>query len=86
MDLKVNVFVLPQKSVSPQIIYTEGDAEKDTSYTRTLNIITRAIGLAERRKVKKCDISVDVERHKIPALKKLLERKGYNVFVHGVYV
>ncbi len=86
MDPKVNVFVLPQKSVSPQVIYTEADAEKDTSYTRILNIITRAMGLAERRKVKKCDISIDVERHKIPALKKLLEKKGYSVFVQGVYV
>lgn len=86
MELKVNVFVLPQKSVSPQVIYTEADAEKDTSYTRILNIISRATESAEKRKVKKCDVSIDVERHKIPALKRLLEKKGYNVFVQGVYV
>ncbi len=86
MDLKVNVFILPQKSVSPQVIYTEADAEKDASYARILKIISRNTELAERKRGKKCDISIDVERHKIPALKKLLERKGYNVFVQGVYV
>ncbi len=86
MDLKVNIFILPQKSVSPQIIYTESDAERDASYNRLLKIILKDIGLAGKRKSKKCDISIDAERHKIPALKKLLEKKGYNVFVQGVYV
>ena len=86
MDLKVNVFILPQKSVSPQVVYTEADAEKDASYARMLKIIARGVELAERKKSKKCDISIDAERHKIPALKKLLERKGYSVFVQGVYV
>lgn len=86
MDLKVNVFVLPQRSALPQINYTEADMEKDPAYPRILRIIDKNLQDASRRKQKKCDISVDVETHKIPPLRKLLEKKGYNVFVQGVYV
>ncbi|MBI3413508.1 MAG: hypothetical protein HY051_05520 [Candidatus Aenigmarchaeota archaeon] len=83
--VKVNVFLLPQKSVSPQINYTEVDMEKDPVYQKIARIIERSLQDASRRKQKKCDISIDVETHKIPPLRKLLERKGYSIFVQGVY-
>ncbi len=81
-----NIFILPQKSVLPQMNYTESDMEKDPAYQRIIRIIEKNLFDASRRKLKKCDISVDAETHKIPALKRLLEKKGYNVFVQGVYV
>ena len=86
METKINVFILPQKSVLPQMNYTESDMEKDPAYQRILRTVEKNSQDASRRKLKKCDISVDVETHKIPAVKKLLEKKGYNVFVQGVYV
>lgn len=86
MDFRINVFILPLKSVSPQINYSEDDIEKDPSYARLLRLIERDVENAKTRKARKCDISIDVERHKIPAVKKLLEKKGYSVFVQGVYV
>lgn len=84
--IKINVFLLPQKSALPQINYTEADMEKDPAYPRIIRIIDKNLQDASRRKQKKCDVSVDVETHKIQPLRKLLEKKGYNVFVQGVYV
>ena len=84
--MKINIFLLPQKSVLPQINLTESDMEKDPVYPRILRQIEKGVQEATRRRQKKCDISADVETHKIPPLRKLLEKKGYNVFVQGVYV
>lgn len=84
--IKISVFLLPQKSVLPQINLTENDMEKDPAYQRVLRQIEKGVLEASRRKKRKCDISVDVETNKIPPLRKLLEKKGYNVFVQGVYV
>ncbi len=86
MDLRINVFILPMKPVSPDINYSEEDVENDPSYARLLRLIERNVADAKSRNAKKCDISIDVERPKIPAVKKLLGKKGYNVFVQGVYV
>ncbi len=84
--MKINVFILPQKSVLPQINLTESDMEKDPVYPRILRQIEKGLREASLRKSRKCDISIDVETHKIPPLRKLLEKKGYYVFVQGVYV
>ncbi len=86
MEMKTNIFILPQKSVLPHMNYTESDMEKDPAYQRILRIIEKNLQDVSKRKQKKCDISVDVETHKIPTLKRLLEKKGHSVFVQGVYV
>ncbi len=84
--IKINVFLLPQKSTLPQINLTESDMEKDPVYPKILRQIEKNLKEASLRKQRKCDVSVDVETHKIPPLRKLLEKKGYYVFVQGVYV
>ncbi|MBI4176761.1 MAG: hypothetical protein HY516_00175 [Candidatus Aenigmarchaeota archaeon] len=84
--IKVSVFLLPQKSALPQINLTESDMEKDPAYHRIVRRIEKDVAGASGRRQKKCDISIDVETHKIPPLRRLLEKKGYSVFVQGVYV
>ncbi|MBI1971922.1 MAG: hypothetical protein HYS53_01335 [Candidatus Aenigmarchaeota archaeon] len=85
-ELKISIFLLPQKSVSPQINYSETDVENDPSYLRILKFVGRRVEESKKMKLKKCDISVDVENQKVSAVRRLLEKRGYSVFIQGVYV
>lgn len=86
-EVKINVFIVPmQRSQLPNINYDEADVEKDPAFQRILSSISRAVKEAEARRKTRCDVSVEVERQKIRATAKLLERKGYAVFVQGVFV
>lgn len=83
-DIAVSVFLIPKEWSSPNITFDESDMEKDSGYPRILDKINKAAQDAANRKRSRCDVSVEVERQKITALTKLLQKKGYKVFVQGV--
>lgn len=83
--VQVSVFLIPKEwSSLPNVIFDESDMEKDSGYPRILDKIDKAVQEATMRKKSKCDVSIEIERQKITALTKLLQKKGYKVFVQGV--
>jgi hypothetical protein len=84
-DMTVSVFLIPKEwSSLPNMAFDEADMEKDSGYPRILEKISKAAQEATVRKRTKCDVSIEVERQKITALTRLLEKKGHKVFVQGV--
>ncbi len=84
-DIQVSVFLIPKEwSSLPDVTFDEADMEKDQGYPRILDKINKVVQEATMRKKSRCDVSIEAERQKITALTKLLQKKGYKVFVQGV--
>lgn len=84
-DIQVSVFLIPKEwSSLPDVTFDEADMVKDQEYPRILDKINKVVQEAAMRKKSRCDVSIEAERQKITALTKLLQKKGYKVFVQGV--